>query len=308
MISKSRLTAALIVFFACIASAQEIQKTVEVSPTIADQHILKKIAPQYPEVAKSARLQGTVLLKVAISPEGKISHVGVVSGHPMLVTAAISAVKQWEYKPFMVDDHAAAVSTMVEIPFSLGISEAEYKKEQESADAYFQQENKCRQQLNQNQYSAAEESCKSLSDLVEKLPVSRRMERVTAYQYLGHSFFVEKRFSDALAAYQHELKIAEEFLGPTDAELGYAYRDVARAFHGTGELHQARSYYDRAEITLEQAQEHIGSAFLKNKYAATIKAVLQEKAILLRRIGDELAATAADQKASSIVVRTDLKD
>lgn len=145
-------------------------------------------------------------------------------------------------------------------------------------------------------------------DLAEKLPRSQQMERLTAYQYAGHAFFLAKNFQDALAAYQHELEVAGAVLKATDAELGYTYRDVARAFHGLGDLQQALSHYDRAEATLEQAREHIHSSFLKNQYSAKIKSVLQEKAIVLRKMGNEQAASAADQKANSIVVRSDLKD
>jgi len=60
--------------------------------------------------------------------------------------------------------------------------------------------------------------------------------------------------------------------------------------------------------TLELARDHIDSAFLKNEYSGTIKTVLQEYASLLRQSGDNSGAEAADQKAQSIVVRTDLKN
>ncbi len=63
-----------------------------------------------------------------------------VSGHPLLVPAAINAAKQWEYKPFVVDGQAVNISTVIEIPFSLGISEADSRLEQQNNDAYFRSE------------------------------------------------------------------------------------------------------------------------------------------------------------------------
>lgn len=175
-------------------------------------------------------------------------------------------------------------------------------------DSFYKQQEECGKQLQEGVFTKAEASCKSLVILAEKLPVGRPMERVTAYEYLGHAFFGQRKFTDALAAYQHELKIAKAALHPTDAELGYAYHDVARALHGMGELKEARSYYEQAGAALEQARQHIDSAFLKNKYAATIKAIWQEEALLLRQAGDQVGADAMTRKADSIVVKTDVKD
>jgi hypothetical protein len=108
--------------------------------------------------------------------------------------------------------------------------------------------------------------------------------------------------------WKQELGIAEVGLKPTEAELGYAYRDVARGLRGTGDLQQARTQYERAVKTLELAHDNIDSEFLKNKYQGTLKSVLREYALVLRKAGDEAAAATAEQKADAIVVRTDLKD
>lgn len=156
----------------------------------ADGHLAKRVEPVYPPIAKAARLQGKVTLSVLISRQGAVTDLKVLSGPPMLVGAATDAVKQWQYKPFLVDGKPAQVSTVVELPFSLGISEAAYKKEQEAADAYFKQEEKCRDPLlQQRHYEDAEKACTPLIELVAQMPAERRMERVTAYQYAGHAEF-----------------------------------------------------------------------------------------------------------------------
>lgn len=90
--------------------------------------------------------------------------------------------------------------------------------------------------------------------------------------------------------------------------MAYAYRDVARGLHGAGDLQQARSYYEQATSTLEQARDHIDSAFLKNEYSRTMKTVLQEYALLLRQSGDSSGADAAEQRANAIEVKADLKE
>jgi TonB family protein len=280
----------------------------EVPAATATVNIQKKIEPEYPALAKAARLQGTAVLKATISQDGSVSSVLVVSGPPMLIAAAVNAVKQWRYKPFIIDGQPTTVTTLIEVPFSLGVSEADYKEETRVADAYFSQEKKCRELVNKASYADAETACKPLIALAEKLPTERQMERITAYQYTGHALFGEKRFSDALTFYQHELAIAQTALNPTDAELAYAYRDVARGLHGTGDLSHARSSYEQAESTLKRAQEHIGSAFLQNEYAKTMKSILRDHAFLLRQMGDESGAETVDKRAESISIKPNVKD
>ena len=145
-------------------------------------------------------------------------------------------------------------------------------------------------------------------ELVEKLPPERANERRLAYEFLGHALLSEKKFSDALVPYQKELTIAQASLRPYEAELGYAYHDVALALFATGDLQKSRSDYETAISTLEQARDHIDSVFLKNEYSRTMKTVTQEYALLLRRSGDSSGADAAEQRANAIVVRDDLKD
>ena len=296
------------VAFLLVGTCSVAQQPAEVARTDADEHLVKRIDPEYPPLAKAARLQGKVLLKVTISKDGAVTAVTVVSGHPMLIPSAVEAVKKWQYKPFRVDGQPIAAKTEIEVPFSLGISDANYKKEQESADNYFKQEDKCRELLKQKQYSEAESSCKTAVELVEKLPPERQNERRFAYALLGHSLFSQRKFSDALTSYQKELAIAQASLRPDEAELGYSYHDVALGLHSTGDLPQARSFYERAVSTLELAHDHIGSDFLKNNYSRTMKTVLQEYALLLRQSGDSSGADAAEQRAKSIDVKADLKD
>jgi TonB family protein len=280
-----------------VAAAQNA--AVEVSSANAAEHILKKIDPEYPPLATVARIQGKVLLKATISKNGDVTAVNVVSGHPMLPPSAIQAVKKWQYKPFLVDGQPVEVKTEIEVPFSLGISEADYKKEQDASDAYFKQEDKCRTLLRAKQYSDAEPTCRT---------ASRQNERRSAYALLGHSLLYQKKFGDALIPYQQELTIAQASLRPYEAELGYAYHDMALALFATGDLKQSRSDYETAISTLEQARDHIESPFLKNEYSGTMKTVLQEYAVLLRRSGDSVGADAAELRAKAIVVRTDLND
>ncbi|SRR5260221_8529222 len=278
---------------------KQTESVSEIPATIATEHILKKIEPEYPAMAKSAHLQGNVTLRVTISAEGMVTDVSVISGHPVLAVAAMNAVKQWQYKPFIVDNRTATVRAIVDVPFSQPLPEAEYKKEQQAAEAYYKQENKCREMEKLQEFAEAEQTCKMGIQLADTLPPSRQLERMNAYRLTGHSLMYQRKFSEALGLYQRELAIAKVAVGPSSAELGNAYHDVALGLHATGDLTQARFNYEKSESTLEQARDHISSEFLKAKYSSAIKSVLTDYALLLRQMGDEPGALAAERKANS---------
>jgi len=90
-----------------------------VSRDLAQANILQKVPPQYPQLAMSARVQGTVQLSVVIGPDGHVEQAIPVGGPQMLRTAAADAVQQWVYKPFLMNGQPATVGTTVDIVFQL---------------------------------------------------------------------------------------------------------------------------------------------------------------------------------------------
>ena len=70
-------------------------------------------------LARQARIQGSVLLQAQISKEGTIEHLTLISGHPMLAPAAIEAVKQWRYKPYILNGEPVEVDTQITVNFTL---------------------------------------------------------------------------------------------------------------------------------------------------------------------------------------------
>jgi protein TonB len=81
--------------------------------------LIRKVQPNYPPLARQARIQGNVVLQAVISKQGTIENLQVISGHPMLVPAALEAVKQWRYKPYLLNGDAVEVETQVTVIFSL---------------------------------------------------------------------------------------------------------------------------------------------------------------------------------------------
>ena len=92
---------------------------VRVSAGVTSGLLVKRIQPNYPPLARQARIQGTVVLHAVISKEGAIENLTLVSGHPMLAPAAIDAVKQWRYKPYLLNGEPVEVDTEVQVNFTL---------------------------------------------------------------------------------------------------------------------------------------------------------------------------------------------
>ena len=81
--------------------------------------LVHKILPTYPPLARAARLQGQVVMQAVISKQGAIENLRVLSGHPMLVPAAIEAVRQWRYRPYILNSEPVEVETQITVNFSL---------------------------------------------------------------------------------------------------------------------------------------------------------------------------------------------
>ena len=92
---------------------------VRVSSGVSTGLLIRKVPPTYPPLARQARIQGVVILQAQISKEGNIQNLQLISGHPMLAPAAIEAVKQWKYKPYLLNGEPVEVDTQVQVNFTL---------------------------------------------------------------------------------------------------------------------------------------------------------------------------------------------
>ena len=87
--------------------------------TILEGNLIRRVLPSYPALARSARIQGPVVLAAIISKAGTIENLQAISGHPMLVPAAIEAVSQWRYRPYILNNEPIEVETQITVNFVL---------------------------------------------------------------------------------------------------------------------------------------------------------------------------------------------
>jgi protein TonB len=87
---------------------------------IMEGSLIRRIQPVYPVPARTMRVQGTVVLYALISKSGTIENLRVLSGHPLLAPAAIDAVSQWRYRPYILNNEPIEVETQITVNFILG--------------------------------------------------------------------------------------------------------------------------------------------------------------------------------------------
>ena len=89
------------------------------SSTILEGSLIHRVLPTYPYPAKITHVQGPVVLAAIISKDGRIENLQLISGHPLLAGAAIEAVSQWRYKPYILNGEPIEVETRITVNFTL---------------------------------------------------------------------------------------------------------------------------------------------------------------------------------------------
>ena len=94
-------------------------KRLRVSEGVLAGQLINRVQPEYPKIARDARIQGAVELSAWITKDGRIERLTVIKGPPMLINAAVEAVKQWRWKPFKLNGEPIEVETSVTVVFSM---------------------------------------------------------------------------------------------------------------------------------------------------------------------------------------------
>jgi len=94
-------------------------RQITVGGDVEEAMLLHQVRPAYPAMARAARISGTVRMKAVIGTDGIIKNLTAISGHPILVDAAMNAVRQWVYKPTVLDGMAVEVNTEIVVHFGL---------------------------------------------------------------------------------------------------------------------------------------------------------------------------------------------
>ena len=103
-------------------NCHEYSKTIEIGGKpehVQAAHLVNRVQPVYPPLARQTRISGTVKLHAIIGKNGAVEQLQVVSGHPLLVQSALDAVRQWRYQPTLLNGEPVEVDTEIDVIFSL---------------------------------------------------------------------------------------------------------------------------------------------------------------------------------------------
>jgi TonB family protein len=95
------------------------QRILSADPASQRGRLIDEVKPVYPPLAVNSRIEGLVRLAAVLNSDGSVRNLRLISGHPLLVPAAMDAVRQWRYKPTLVSGHPVEVSTIIEVNFHL---------------------------------------------------------------------------------------------------------------------------------------------------------------------------------------------
>jgi TonB family protein len=94
-------------------------KRITIGGNVQQAKLIRQPRPEYPALAKQARISGVVHFQVVIAADGTVKDIGVISGHPLLIAAALDAVKLWQYQPTLLNGQPVEVLTQVDVNFTL---------------------------------------------------------------------------------------------------------------------------------------------------------------------------------------------
>ena len=106
-------------------SATDKPTRARIDAGVMEGNILTKVTPVYPEIAKAAKVSGSVVLHAIIGTDGRMKSLAVLSGPEMLQGSAIDAVRQWTYTPYLLNGEPTEVDTKITVNFNLDDSTPE---------------------------------------------------------------------------------------------------------------------------------------------------------------------------------------
>jgi protein TonB len=102
-----------------LPAAMQPRAPIRVGGRVRPPRAVSKPFPAYPTLARQTKVQGVVAIDAVLDTEGNVVEMRALSGHPLLIPAALEAVKQWKYEPTYLNDQAIAVQLIVTVTFQL---------------------------------------------------------------------------------------------------------------------------------------------------------------------------------------------
>jgi protein TonB len=103
-----------------VSSARENKAPIPVGGSVEAASLIHRVVPQYPEIARLTHVSGTIVLRAIIGKDGTVQELSYVSGPALLIKPAMDAVRQWSYRPTLLNGKPVEVETTIDVVFTLG--------------------------------------------------------------------------------------------------------------------------------------------------------------------------------------------
>lgn len=251
----------LLLILLCICGFAQAQ--VRLTSDEAEKLLIDAPLAEYPKIAIVAHATGLVKVEASISQAGLVTSAKAIKGHPLLQNAAVTAVKNYKYKPYLVNDKPASFVTEVYVQFPPGPlsrdQREEFEEQGEIARQFFAVEPKCRDLTKAKKWKEAEESCRTLVRIGDQLSRERALEKMGANEFLGHTLVGQGRYQEAIESYNRAVTAVGSKLTERNAELGQLYGSLAIAHHLLRDFSKALELYRKAEKIYQLAHASIGA-------------------------------------------------
>jgi tetratricopeptide (TPR) repeat protein len=256
-------------------------------------HLVKRVDPIAPPQAAAAKVGGMVYADVVIRADGTVEAVEIVNGAEMLRPVVINALKQWTFKPFLENGKPARVMTLAEVAFPDPVRDEERRIYEGFRTAEFE----CRRASESFPQSAVE-PCQQAVDFSRQLPVERQLERSGAISNLGQALFINRRFGEALSAFEEGLAIRQKSAGLNDEGTAAMFELVGLTHFALKEFAKADQAMASSVNSYEKAIETLPT--YRAMYTPRLQAVLRRFAEMKNARGEVAEARVLNDKADSL--------
>lgn len=262
----------------------------------AQAHLTKHPDPVYPQAAADQNIAGTVVLRVTVNQSGQAAHIYPVSGPELLIGPAAEAVRKWVYLPFEIEGKAAAVHTVVRVPFGELAAAAE---QQRLLAAYRPLWTSCAAAVRDNNPQQVEACRTAAATAAQFTDGTRPVERRDSAQ--GYAVALVRAGSYVQAASWAEKALPLYAAPPPDpAALTATMLLLAQARAASGDLPGAAEMLAQAESHLRETLRAAPNRQLHTLYAQALHNCLQFHASLLTLLRDPRAAQGKLREADSL--------
>jgi TonB family protein len=253
----TRFWLALVLILAFSPSIVAQSGPIHVPSYVAASHLKSSRPPDYPSAAEVARIQGNVILRIAIDQYGNVSSLQLMQGHPMLAPAALSSVRSWKYSPFTANGQPVSAITVVVVRFGNPGNDADDKVEVVFQDVFWAAIDRAQAALAAGDLAAAEkELAEAQTSLLSRgaLP-GHSLEHWQWAVLVGDLNRRQNKFTDAEQRYKEALALQENNRNSPE---------MASSLLALGRLHFEAN---RPELAQEELTKAI-STYQKNYKAA----------------------------------------